>query len=170
MTGPARVLAQAALYVPLMVILAVFSRWPSFEHIAPGEALVRLSIAHAAERRFPCRKRSEAELARLPPNMRAAEDCPRERVPLALELEVDGKLLYAAEVQPAGVQKDGLATLYHRQVLPAGEHRFVVRLRDRPLPGAREFNHVRDERLTLAGGDSLVIDFNASRGGLEFRR
>jgi hypothetical protein len=168
--GPARVLAQALLYVPLMAILAVFSRWPAFEHLGRDEALVRLSIAHAAERRFPCRKRTEEELAKLAPNMRAAEDCPRERVPLALELEVDGKLMYAAQVRPAGVQKDGLANLYHRTVLPAGEHRIVVRLRDRPLASDREFNHVRDERLTLAGGDSLVIDFSAQRGGLEFRR
>ena len=32
------------------------------------------------------------------------------------------------------------------------------------------FNHVKDETLALAPGDALVVDFNASRGGLEFRR
>ena len=158
---------QAVFYVPLMAILAVFSRWPAFDVVRPDEALVRLSIAHAAERRHPCRSRTAEELAKLPPNMRAAEECPRERAPVKIEFEVDGKLVYAAEVAPAGVQKDGLATLYHRLVVPAGEHRVVVRMRDR---AEGPFNHVRDEKLALAPGDALVVDFNASRGGLEFRR
>lgn len=158
---------QAVFYVPLMAILAVFSRWPAFDVVRPDEALVRLSIAHAAERRHPCRPRTAEELAKLPPNMRAAEECPRERAPVKIEFEVDGKLVYAAEVAPAGVQKDGLATLYHRLVVPAGEHRVVVRMRDR---AEGPFNHVRDEKLALAPGDALVVDFNASRGGLEFRR
>jgi hypothetical protein len=162
-----RILLQALFYVPLMAAIGYFSRAPEFVHVGKDEALLRLSIAHAAERKFPCRKRTAEELAKLPPNMRALEDCPRERSPLAVELEVDGEVRFRTEVQPAGVQRDGLATLYHRMALPAGEHRIVVRMRDRAQEG---FNHVREERLPLAGGDALVIDFNASRGGLEFRR
>ena len=158
---------QAVFYVPLMALLAVFSRWPSFDVIKADAALVRLSIAHAAERRHPCRERTAEELAKLPPNMRAAQDCPRERAPVKIEFEVDGRLVYAAEVPPAGVQKDGLATLYHRVVVPAGEHRVVVRMRDR---AQGPFNHVKDETLALAPGDALVVDFNATRGGMEFRR
>ena len=172
-----RYVLQAAFYVPLMAILAVFSRWPAFDVIRADEALVRLSIAHAAERRHPCRERTAEELAKLPPNMRAAQDCPRERAPVKVEFEVDGRLVYAAEVPPAGVQKDGLATLYHRLVVPAGEHRVVVRMSDRSpvaAPGGERaegaFNHVKDEKLVLAPGEALVVDFNASRGGLEFRR
>lgn len=167
MKRAARLLLQAAFYLPLMALIGYFSRAPEFTHLGADEALLRLSIAHAAERRFPCRERDAAELAKLSPNMRAAQDCPRERMPLALELEVDGVVRVRAEVQPAGVQKDGLATYYHRMVLPAGEHRIVARLRDRPQDG---FNHVRDETMRLSGGDALLIDFNASRGGLEFRR
>lgn len=167
MKRAARFLLQAAFYLPLMALIGYFSRAPVFTHLRADEALLRLSIAHAAERRFACRERDAAELAKLPPNMRAAQDCPRERMPLALELEVDGVVRVRAEVQPAGVQKDGLATYYHRMVLPAGEHRIVARLRDRPQEG---FNHVRDETVRLGGGDALLVDFNASRGGLEFRR
>lgn len=162
-----RLALQALFYIPLMAAIGYFSRAPQFTHIRSDEALLRLSIAHAAERKFPCRKRTAEELARLPPNMRALEDCPRERTPLAVELEVDGEVKFRTEVQPAGVQRDGLATLYHRMTLPAGEHRIAVRMRDRPQEG---FNHVREERIVLAGGDSLVIDFNAARGTLEFRR
>lgn len=158
---------QAAFYLPLVALLGYCSSAPRFTYIPADQALVRLSIAHAAERRHPCRERTPEELAKLPPNMRATQDCPRERSPVRVEFEVDGDLIYRAEVQPAGVQRDGLATLYHRLQIPAGTHRVAVRLRDRP-EGA--FNYVHEESLVLAGGDSLVIDFNPSRGGLEFRR
>ncbi len=163
----ARYVLQAAFYLPLMALIGYFSSAPKFAHIGKDEALLRLSIAHAAERRHACRERPAEELAKLPPNMRAAQDCPRERSPILVELEVDGVQKFRAEVPPAGVQRDGLATLYHRMALPAGTHRIVVRMRDRP---EGEFNHVREESLKLAGGDSVVIDFNASRGGLEFRK
>ena len=92
---------------------------------------------------------------------------PRERSPLLVELEIDGELRFRSEALPAGTRRDGLATLYHRLPIAAGMHRIVVRMRDRPQG---EFNHVREETLDLAGGDSVLIDFNASRGGLEFRR
>jgi hypothetical protein len=166
-TKVVRTLLQAAFYVPLMLLIGYFSSAPVFVHLPAGEALLRLSIAHAGERRQACRDRSQEELAKLPPNMRAAQDCPRERAPLLVELEIDGELRYRTEALPAGMQRDGLATLYHRLPIAAGTHRIVVRMRDRPQG---EFNYVRDETLDLAGGDSVLIDFNASRGGLEFRR
>jgi hypothetical protein len=162
-----RYVFQALFYLPLMLIIGYFSSAPVFVHLPPDQALLRLSIAHAGERKQACRERTAEELARLPPNMRAAQDCPRERASLLVELEVDGQLRYRAEAQPAGTQRDGLATLYQRIPLPAGQHRIVVRMRDR---AEGEFNHVRDETLVLAGGASVLIDFNASRGGLEFRR
>lgn len=158
---------QALFYLPLMALIGYFSNAPVFVHLPPDEALLRLSIAHAGERRLACRERSAEELAKLPANMRAAQDCPRERSPLLVELEVDGEVRLRAEAQPAGSQRDGLATVYRRIAVPAGSHRLVVRLRDR---AEGDFNHVRDETLQLAGGDSVLIDFNAARGGLEFRR
>lgn len=167
MKNAARYVVQAIFYVPLMVLIGYFSSAPVFVHLPPDQALLRLSIAHAAERKQACRERTAEELAKLPPNMRAAQDCPRERAPLLLELEVDGELRFRAEARPAGTQRDGLATLYERLAVPAGKHRIVVRMRDR---AEGDFNHVRDETLVLAGGDSVLIDFNASRGGLEFRR
>jgi hypothetical protein len=166
-TNAMRYFFQALFYLPLMLIIGYFSSAPVFVHLPPDEALLRLSIAHAGERREACRERSAEELAKLPPNMRAAQDCPRARAPLLVELEIDGKLRYRAEAQPAGTQRDGLATLYERLAVPAGRHRIVVRMRDR---AEGDFNHVRDETLVLAGGDSVLIDFNAARGGLEFRR
>jgi hypothetical protein len=160
-----RFAAQLALYAPLMAILAYFSTEPRFSAVAPDEALMRVSFIHATQRREACRERSAEELTKLAPNMRAALDCPRERSPLLVELELDGKLVLRREVQPSGLRRDGNAVVYQRFALPAGRHRIVARLRDR---AEGDFNYVREETLELAAGRVLLIDFNAARGGFAF--
>jgi len=161
-----RIAAQLALYVPLMVLIGYFSAAPKFSPIGASEALLRLSFIHAAQRKAPCRERSAEELAKLAPNMRAALDCPRERAPLLVELELDGKVVLRREVAPAGLKGDGNATVYHRLPVPAGKHRIAVRLRDRPGEG---FNYAREETVELAPGRVLLIDFVAAQGGFLFR-
>ena len=158
--------AQLVLYVPLMALIGYFSTEPRFTTLGPDEALLRLSFIHAAERKEPCRERSAEELAKLAPNMRAALDCPRERAMLLVELEVDGRLALRREVPPAGVQRDGNATVYHRLPLAAGRHRIVARLRDRP---GEDFNFVGETTLELAPGAALLIDFSKAKGGFLFR-
>ena len=161
-----RFAAQLALYAPLMALLAYFSTEPRFSVVEPGEALVRVSFIHATERRQACRERSAEELAKLPPNMRAAQDCPRERAPLLIELEVDGKVVLRREVPPSGLKNDGNATVYHRLPVPAGKHRVVARLRDR---ASGDFNYTKEETVQLAPGGVLLIDFVATKGGFVFR-
>ena len=160
-----RIAAQFALYAPLMALIAYFSTQPRFSAVAPGEALLRVSFIHATQRKADCRERSPEELAKLAPNMRAALDCPRERSPLFVELELDGQVVLRKEVQPSGLRRDGNAVLYQRLALPAGRHRIVARLRDR---AEGDFNYVRDETVELAAGQVLVIDFNAAKGGFAF--
>lgn len=160
-----RFAAQLALYVPLMAILAYFSTEPRFSVVAPGEALVRVSFIHATQRKEACRERAPEELAKMAPNMRSSLDCPRERSPLLVEIELDGKLVLRREVQPSGLRRDGNAAVYQRMALPAGRHRIVARLRDR---ADGEFNFTKDETLELAGGRTLIIDFNAAKGGFAF--
>jgi len=166
MTQALRVAAQLALYVPLMALIGYFSTEPRFSALAPDEALVRLSFIHAAERKEPCRERTPEELAKLAPNMRAPLDCPRERAVLLVELEVDGEIALRREVPPSGVQRDGNATVYHRLPLPAGRHRIVARLRDRPGEG---FDYVGETTLELAPGAALLIDFSKAKSGFVFR-
>jgi hypothetical protein len=160
-----RFAAQLALYAPLMAIIAYFSTDPRFSVVAPGEALVRVSLIHATQPKVACRERSAEELAKLAPNMRAALDCPRERSPLFVELELDGQVVLRKEVRPSGLRRDGNAALYQRFALPAGRHRIVARLRDR---AEGDFNYVRDETVELAAGRVLIIDFNATKGGFAF--
>jgi hypothetical protein len=161
-----RLAAQLALYLPLMALIGYFSTQPRFSVLGPYQALVRLSFIHAAERKEPCRTRSAEELAKLSPNMRAAQDCPRERAPVRIELEVDGKLVLRREVSPSGLKNDGNATVYHRLPVPAGKHRVVARLSDR---ASGEFNYEKEETVELVPGGVLLIDFVATRGGFVFR-
>lgn len=161
-----RIAFQLALYVPLMALIGYFSSYPKFTHVPEGRALLRLSVVHATQPLRPCRERTPEELARLAPNMRAALDCPRERAPLLVELELDGRVVYRREAAPAGLKRDGAAAVYHRMTVPAGEHRVVARLRDRAGGG---FDYVREANLEFAPGASLVIDFSAAQGGFLFK-
>lgn len=158
--------AQLALYVPLMALIGYFSSVPRFSALGENEALVRLSFIHAAERKAPCRTRSAEELAKLAPNMRAAQDCPRERSPVLVELEIDGALVLRREIAPSGLKRDGNATAYHRLPVAAGRHRIVARLRDRP---GSAFDYEKEQTLEIAPGRALLIDFAADKGGFVFR-
>jgi hypothetical protein len=164
--SPLRIVAQLLLYVPLMALLGYFSTSPRFELIPAGDALLRISLIHAGQRKQECRTRSPEELAKLPPNLRAALDCPRERAPLTVELEIDGAVVFSRSVPPAGFKRDGAASLDHRLPIAAGRHRVVARLRDR---AEGPFNYVREETLELAPGGMLLIDFVATKGGFDFR-
>ena len=162
----ARLAAQLALYVPLMALLGFFSTQPRFTHIPENMALLRLSFSHAGERKQPCKQRTPAELAKLPPNMRALEDCPRERSAVTVELELDGSRIFSGEIAPSGLRRDGASTVYRRLVVPPGQHRIVARLKDRP--GA-EFNYQHQQSIELSPGGALLIDFNAAQGGFVVR-
>ena len=161
-----RFLAQALLYVPFMALIGYFSTSPSYRHLPSDQALIRLSLAHAAQRIGECRERTPEELAKLPPNMRAQRVCPRERADVAVELEMDGAPLYRIVAPPSGLGKDGAATVYRRLAVKAGSHRFRARLSDN-VRG--EFNYSADRVAEIGAGRVLLIDFNAAQGGFLFR-
>ncbi|CAG1004489.1 hypothetical protein BURK1_03119 [Burkholderiales bacterium] len=157
---------QALGYTAFCAVVAYFSVAPPYRHLPPDGALVKLSLQHAGQRKEACHERTPEELAKLAPNMRAASVCPRERVPVAVEIELDGRMLVRESVPPSGFAKDGSATLYRRVGVPAGEHRVVARLGDAPAPG---FGYVKETTVTLKPGAILLLDFDANAGGWVFR-
>lgn len=160
-----RYAAQVVLYVAFGAVVGYFSSYPVFEVLPPDQALVRLSFSHGAQPIAPCRERTEEELAKLPPNMRVKLECPRERSPVKVEIEMDGKPLYDITARPAGLKRDGAATVYRRLSVAAGTHTFKARLADGP---DGKFTHAAEETIDLAPGKVLVIDFNAGKGGFLF--
>ena len=166
MSSLPRYLAQAVFYAAFVAAIGYFSNSPRYEHLPPGEALIKLSFSHAGARKEACHERTPEELAKLAPNMRAQTVCPRERVPVTVEIALDGKPLFRIVAPPSGLAKDGTSTVYRRVPVPAGTHRIAARLSD--VPGG-EFNHTGDTAIDLAPGHVLVIDFDAGKGGFVFR-
>jgi hypothetical protein len=157
---------QALCYAAFVAVVGYFSTSPPYEHLPAGQALVKLSFQHAGQRKAPCRERTPEELAKLAPNMRAAQVCERERVPLDVAIEMDGKPLFSMVAPPTGLAHDGAATVYRRVAVPAGEHRFVAKLKDAP---SGDYGYVAERKIALDAGRVLVIDFDAKEGGWVFR-
>ena len=157
---------QAVLYAAFAAAVGYFSSAPTYRHLKPDEALVRLSFSHGAQRKQPCRERTPEELAKLAPNMRAPTVCPRERADVTVELEMDGKLLHRIVAPPTGFARDGASTVYRRVTVGAGRHEFRVRLSD---SAQGEFNYSAQRGIEIAPGRVLLIDFNTAQGGFVFR-
>ena len=158
---------QALLYALFALVIGVFSHWPPYRHLQPDQALIKVSFTHSGKPLGECRRLSAEELARLPPNMRAPVSCPRERSPVTIELDLDGRTVLSRTAPPSGLARDGASALYQRLVVPAGERHLAVRLADDARAGG--FAHRREARVTLAPGQVLVVDFNAAAGGITLK-
>lgn len=158
---------QVALYALFALFIGVFSGWPTYRHLAADQSLVKLSFTHSAQRVSECRPVPATELAKLPPNMRAPMQCPRERAPVLVELDIDGATVVRHAAAPSGLSKDGTSAVYQRLPVAAGPHRIAVRLKDSPR--ATGFDYSREETVTLKPAQVLVIDFDAGKGGITLR-
>ena len=157
-------IGQALLYALFALIIGYFSSSPPYRHLPPDQALIKLSFSHEGQRVSECRKRTAEELAKLAPNMRAPMDCPRERSPVTVEIDLDGVPAYRHVATPSGLSRDGASTVYQRIPVLAGEHDLAVRLNDDAR--RKGFNYSREQRVTLKPGRVLVIDFDAEKGGI----
>ncbi|MEI6737458.1 MAG: hypothetical protein WCL29_03165, partial [Pseudomonadota bacterium] len=102
LSSPLRYALQGLAYVAFAVVIGYFSSAPAYRQLADHEAVVKLSFSHSAQLKQVCRERSEAELAKLAPNMRLKFDCPRERANVSVELDMDDKPLYRIDTPPSG--------------------------------------------------------------------
>lgn len=162
---PAAIVGQVVLYGAFAAVIGYFATDPRYHHISENRSLIKLSFAHFGDRE--CRKRTPEELEKMPRNMRNPLDCPRERSPIELELDLDGKQIFKGTMHPTGIAKDGISTLYRRFEVDSGEHDIVVRMNDDVRkPG---FKFVKEGRVTLEPARVLVIDFNPDKGGLFFQ-
>lgn len=161
-----RYLVQVAAFAVFAVFVGYFSKSPAFEYAAAESAVVKLSLSHAADRVTPCVLLTPQEVAALAPNMRRTESCERERLPLSIELDVDGQNVVSMQAAPAGVWGDGPASVYHRFNLPPGRYQMAVRLRDTARSEGWDYAHIED--VTLTAGRYMTITFK-SEGGFRLR-
>lgn len=161
-----RYAAQLALYAGFAIVVGYFASAPVYTHIEPEKAVIRVTFSHPGQPRSECRRLSQEELEKLPPNMRRPLDCPRQRVPLLLELVLDGEVLYRDWLPPTGLSGDGAATAYERFVVEPGSHHLIARLRDSRRK--EDFDYESEINFELAKQQNFVIDFRAETGGFQF--
>lgn len=161
-----RYLGQAAVLAIGAALTAYFSIEPSYQVYPPDLAQIKLSFSHVGKPKGECHRLTTEELAKLPPNMRKPTRCPRERVPLVVELEVDGKSLFVDTLEPTGVAKDLPSRVYRKLEIAPGAHHVIARMRDSAR--TEGFDYVREADVTLAPLDIMVVDFRADLGGFQF--
>lgn len=160
-----RMAARFAVLALVFTAVAALSNRPLYRSLPEGAGVLTLSFSHGADRRAACRPATPEELAKLPPNMRRPEICPRARPPIRVEFDVDGKRVLEADVPPSGIAGDGPSRVHRRLVLPAGSYAVAVRMREQP---EGDFAWHAERAIRLEPGASRVIDFRAAAGGFVF--
>jgi hypothetical protein len=158
-----QICGQFAVIAALFAAVAAFADWPRYRQTPQGTGIIMLSFVHSADRRAECRRLTPEEIAKLPPNMRRVQDCPRARRPIYVELNVGDQIAYRATLSPTGIAGDGPSRVYQRFVLPVGEYDVAVRMRDTPRSDG--FDYERMDRVALGPDQMLVIDFRPEAGG-----
>ena len=145
-------------YFLFIAFIGYFSTGPSFSNMPADQALIKFTFTHPGKRLVPCVKRSAAEMANLPPQLRYNMVCSRERAPLQVEFEIDGQMVYQLEIPAKGFRNDMPSPVYERFNVPAGRHHLRVRMRDNVTDEGFTFS--AEKTVVLAPLQILVVDFD----------
>lgn len=167
MTKPLPIFLQSLAYVAFAAVVGYFSSAPAYTHLDPNKALVKLSFSHPGQRKGECRRLTQEELEKLAPNMRRPLDCPRERLPVLVELIMDANLLYRELLSPTGLARDGASVAYARFPVEPGSHHLIARLRDSNREQGFDYEHGAD--IELRPQQNFVVDFRAQPEGFIFK-
>ena len=91
------------LYAVCCLRIVWFATRPAYQYGDAAKAEIKLSLSHATNRVAPCVPLTQEQIAELAANMRRTEACERERLPLVIELHIDGERiidLTAAPIRP----------------------------------------------------------------------
>jgi len=160
------ILGQMLLLAVFAAVTGYFAAAPAYVHFPADRAQIKLSFSHSGASIRECRRFSADELAKLAPNMRRPLDCPRERVPLVVEIVLDGEPLFSGVLLPSGLWRDGSAGVYRTFRVTPGRHRLTARLRDSRR--SEGFDHERQSTIELAPLQNFVVDFRRDQGGFIF--
>lgn len=166
MTVALRYAGQGLVYALFAAMLGWLAAAP-YTRFPPEVAQITLSFVHGGKPKGECRERTPEEMAKLAPNMRKLRVCPRERLPVEVELVLDGQTLYRESRPPSGLAKDFPSHAYRRFVVAPGRHDLTVRLKD--TARAQGFDYEQSVTVPLAPGQNFAIDFRAAAGGFSFR-
>ena len=167
MTNVLRILLQIILYAAFAFVIGWLSILPPYQYASGNMATIKLSLSHATERVEPCVKFTPEEMAKLAPNMRRPMKCVRARLPLTIEIDIDGSSTVQLVAQPSGLWDDGAASVYERFDVAPGQHRIAARLRDSARTDGWDYTYSED--VTLEPGRYFTISFRPETGGFHYR-
>ena len=121
---------QLLLYGAFAAIVGVLSVAPAYQYGDPELAVIKVSLSHAADRVEECIKLTPQQINERAMQGQPINECERERLPLAIELDVDGTTVLSLTAVPSGLWNDGPASVYERITVDAGVHTITARLRD----------------------------------------
>lgn len=152
-----KILGQLGLYALFAFVIGYFSTEPVYVHSTPEEAVIRLTFNHVGHLKEKCRKFTAEEIAKMAPNMRQTMDCPRERLPVQVEMLLDNKQMHHSVTEASGLWKDGEAVINEKFIVPVGRYHLIVRMRD----SKREegFDYEKSEWVDIKSRQNFVINF-----------
>ncbi len=118
--GMARTAAQIVFFFCVAAVIGYFSHSPQYHYSEGDSAELKFVIRHSGRLAGECRALDVTEMKKLAKNMRVTEICPREKLPMSVSLELEGRKLYAGTIQPSGIRSDGVLSHYDRFTIPAG--------------------------------------------------
>lgn len=157
-----RIFLQGLSYAAFIAVIWYFSSAPAFQHMQADKALVVVAFKHAGLPIEECRKMTQAELDLLPPNMRKANDCSRQRSPIHLQLFMDGDILFDKIEIPPGLYADGSVNIYYSRKVAVGKHDFEIKMKDSVRADSYTYSHQQEQLLDAA--QILVISFTRDTG------
>ncbi len=150
-------LAVLILLLPTLLIW-YFSDSPAYSVIDEEDALLLFTMSHNGERLEPCIEPTIEEL-----KARNFIACKRERVPVIVELDIDGVKVLSKTYNPRGIRRDGPSYAYEKIRVTHGSHRISIKVRD-----SREerFDYNFNQRIEFKEGRVVTIDFEDKRFAL----
>lgn len=160
--SPFGIFMQGMTYIWFAAVIGIFASSPPYLYRSAEMALIKLSLNHPGQRLIECSKRTAKDLAKLEPNMRAKVSCPRERWPVHVELMLGNETIFSESAKPAGISGDGPSSFYETFIVPAGQHRMTLRLRDK---GESGFNFESIQDLEISPRQVVAAQFDPAKGG-----
>ena len=159
--------AQAFLYAVFAASVGYLSVAPTYQYADPNLAVIKFSLSHAADRVEECIKLTPQQINERAMKGEPINECERARLPLAVELDVDGTTVLSMAAFPSGLWNDGPASVYERLAVDAGVHTITARLRDSERETGWDYEY--SEQVNLAPGHYFTITFRGENGGFKFR-
>ena len=160
-----RIPLQILNYAAFMGLVWYLSIMPPYHQLDEGQAMMTLTLSHVGKHVDECKKLTQEELLKLPPNMRKPMDCSRERSTITMEMRLDDKVVYNQASPPHGLYKDQGVDVYKSIKVPAGTHKLQVWLNDDVNIEGPIYKHM--QTVTLEPSQHLIVQFIPDTGSFK---